>query len=483
MEKSFDVTNESQLKLRVRQVLTALGPLLGIFLVGLSSGYSAVLLPQLKPNENNTRFNVSDIVVSTTDEESWIAASTILPMAPGCWLAGLVMEKAGRKRSAMLVFPLFVLGWLIIGFAPVVAYILVGRAITGVCAGLLGSLTPVYIGETSEPDIRGILLNMITLNLSFGILSVHALGTWLSWRITAYICAAFTVISSPTCIASQESPTWLINKGLTDQARDSWVYLRGWKSLDEYQALENSKVYGRKLVKRSLSTKLRKTLSSRYFLWPLGLLCTFFFTAQFSGYNVVVFYSVQLLMEVTGPDNAHIGTLVIDAIRLVTSIFTCYLIKKRNRRTMTFVSGFGSTVALFLLSLSLYLRVGKPWFSIVSLIFYIVISTMGLLPLPWILSGELFPRKFKGLGSGLTAGFAFICTFAVVKIAPRMFVTLQTYGTFAIYGVVTLTGTCCLYLTLPETKDKTLQEIERSFDRKLSVTDVKTEHSDHDAQN
>ncbi|XP_043260263.1 facilitated trehalose transporter Tret1-like [Colletes gigas] len=471
MERTFDGTDDSELKLRGRQLLTALGPLLGVFLVGLSSGYSAVLLPQLKSSgssneRNSSSENASTIMAPSTEEVSWIAASAVLPTAPGCWLAGLMIEKLGRKKSTMLAYPLFLVGWAMIGFAPGIACLLVGRMMCGLCCGTLGAVAPVYIGETSSPGLRGILLNMIILTLSFGILAVHALGTWLHWRTTAYVCIAFAVVSSLICIASTESPIWLINKGRTDQARAAWLYLRGWKSLDEYRALENSKIQGRRLEKRSMCSKLRKTLTSRYFLWPLGLLCLFFFTAQFSGYNVVIYYSVDLLMEVTAPENAHVGTLVLDVVRLVTSIVTCYLMKKRDRRTMSLVSGFGSAAAMFLLSLSRFLRVGTPWFPVISLLLYVVFSTMGLLPLPWMLTGELFPRKFKGLGAGLASGFAFICNFAVVKIAPGMFASLQQQGTFAIYGVVALLGTCILYLTLPETKDKTLQEIERSFDKK-----------------
>ncbi|XP_053979019.1 facilitated trehalose transporter Tret1-like [Hylaeus volcanicus] len=469
MEKNCGQADASDLRLRVRQLLTALSPLLGIFLVGLASGYSAVLLPQLKVSTDD-----EDFERPTVNEQSWIASSPIPSMAPGCWLSGVMLEKIGRRKSTALAYPLFFIGWTTIGFAPDIASLLVGRIITGFCSGIMGAVTPIYIGETSDPDLRGMLLNMVILTLSFGILAVHALGTWLYWRTTAYICAGFAAISSLICIAAKESPTWLINKGRTDQARESWIYLRGWKSLDEYQALENSRTRGRKTVKRSFYVKLRTTFTSRFFLWPLGLMCLFFFTAQFSGYNVVVYYSVELLMEVTGPENAHVGTLVVDVIRLVTSAITCYLIKKRSRRTMTFVSGFGSAIALFLLSLSIYFEFGKPWCSCVALLLYIVFSTMGLLPLPWILTGELFPRKLKGLGSGIATGFSFMSTFAVVKIAPGMILSLQQYGTFAIYGLVALVGTCILYLTLPETKDKTLQEIEMFMARKTNRVDVKS---------
>nr|XP_033335174.1 facilitated trehalose transporter Tret1-2 homolog [Megalopta genalis] len=476
MENFFGRSEDSDLRLRLRQLLTALGPLLGVFMAGLSSGYSAVLLPELHApttiiNGSAANLTDDDIVVSSVDEESWIASSVLLPMAPGCWMSGFLIEKLGRKRSTLAIFPVFMAGWLTIGLAYNVACIIIGRVICGFCAGLFGPLAPVYISETSDPVLRGVLLSLISVTLSVGILVVHAVCIWLHWRMTAYICVAFAAIGLLTALASRESPTWLINKGRTDEALESWVRLRGWRSLSEYQALENSKTARRKSAERSVCSRVKETATSRYFLWPLSILCVFFFAAQFSGYNVVIFYSVVMLMEVTGPDYAYVGTLVIDVARLIVSVLTCYLIKRCNRRTLTHVSGCGTSFFLFLLSLCLYHDVGRPWWPCVLLVIYIVFMTIGLTPLPWILCGELFPRKFRGLGSGLTSGFAFIFSFTVVKIVPAMFLALETHGTFAIYGILTLLGTGFLYCTLPETKDKTLLEVERAFDRKSDKSD------------
>ncbi|XP_031846132.2 facilitated trehalose transporter Tret1-2 homolog [Nomia melanderi] len=478
MEKNVSKKEEPELRLHIRQLMTALCPLLGVFVAGLSSGYSAVLLPQLnsptsRHNRTSTNFTSdSDITVSSIDEESWIASSTILLMTPGCWLSGFLMEKLGRKRSTSVLFPVSLIGWLTIGLSNNIACLLIGRLISGLSAGAFGPVTTVYISETSDPVLRGFLLGLITLTLSAGIFVVHFVGVWLHWRTTAHICTAFVFISWLTCFMSRESPTWLISKGSTDQALQSWVYLRGWGTLSEYQALQNSKNSRRTPAKRSVYSKLKRTLSSRRFLWPLGVLTVFFFTSQFSGFNVVVFYSVDMLMEVTGPEYAYLGTMIIDVIRLITCSVGCYLIRICNRRTLTLLSGCGTASSLFLLSLSLYLNICRPWWPGFLLVLYIVFLTIGLAPLPWILCGELFPRKFRGPGSGITSGLAFAFFFVVVKIAPAMFVALQPHGTFAIYGVITVLGTGFLYLTLPETKDKTLQEVESAFDRKSSEFDA-----------
>lgn len=110
----------------------------------------------------------------------------------------------------------------------------------------------------------------------------------------------------------------------------------------------------------------RKTWSSRRFLEPLAIVCLYFFTLQFAGANVMTFYRVEMLADISGAARAYLMTLAIDAIRSVCGVLVCLLMKTCRRRTMTFVSGFGVTVTTLSLSACLPLDIGKPpgfpWF-------------------------------------------------------------------------------------------------------------------------
>lgn len=133
---------------------------------------------------------------------------------------------------------------------------------------------------------------------------------------------------------------------------------------------------------------------------------------------------------------------------------------------MTFICGFGVAVTLLSLSASLTFDIGRPWIPVILLVTYVALLPLELTPISWLLCGELFPRKFRGLDSGLTSGFGFTRFFVVIKTMPAMIELIKPEGTFAIYGSVALIGTGALYFVLPETKNKTLQEIQISFNKK-----------------
>ncbi|XP_072744985.1 trehalose transporter 1-like protein [Anoplolepis gracilipes] len=473
--------SDKKIKLYLKQLLSALPSLIGLIAAGTSNGYSAILLPQLKTISSNDSESLSESAdvnhfgTLTIDQESWIAAASILPVAPGCWTGGFVAERFGRRTSLMLLYPIFCIGWLSMGFANSVHTLIAGRLLTGYCIGIHASIFPIYVSETSDPLLRGVLLGAVGLNLSIGILACHAMGTWLNWRTTAYICAVLPIISWIACIFSRESPMWLLGKGKIEEAKRSWIFLRGERSLEEFSLLETTRlveISEKRTRKRSMLRSFVKPWSSRYFLKPFGIACLYFFVMQFAGANVMNFYCVEMLADISGRTHAYLITLVIDAIRLIFGITMCVLLKTCRRRIMTFVSGFGVAVTLLSLSACLTFNIGRPWIPVILLVTYVALLPLGLTPIPWLLCGELFPRKFRGLGSGLASGFNFMCFFVVIKTMPAMIELIKPNGTFAIYGFVALIGTSVLYFVLPETRNKTLQEIQIFFNKKSHKSQI-----------
>lgn len=488
-----------------RQIQSALVPILATVVTGMTMGYSAILLPQLKVvSFNGTRAGEREsyvtnttvsrdlgIIVTSIDEESWIAASAALTMAPGCWIASILMDKLGRKTSILVTSPVVLFGWLAIALAQNFLYIIAGRLLCGFGAGLFGATSPVYIAETTHPRLRGLLIAALSFAVAIGILLVHALGTWLDWRLTAYISLVIPIVCMGLGIFIPESPNWLLSRGKREDALAAWTLLRGDHSIDQafqdLKARHETSKRGRgeecggteKRAETRLTPYLTYTIwksrfSSRIFLIPLLIVCVMSFTSQFSGINVVTFYCVQMIQEVSGPDHGYVGTLILDMVRVLFSVIACWLTKQYSRRVLVMISGFGTCILLLSLSGCVFNDFGRPWLPIVLLFVYTGTVAVGLGPLPWLLCAELFDDNNRGLGSGLSAGFAFLCFFAVVKTGPQAFNVLTPAGTFALYGAVALLGSLFLYRYLPETKDKTLRDIEKSFSDGASQSDVKS---------
>ncbi|KAL0859388.1 hypothetical protein ABMA27_010578 [Loxostege sticticalis] len=451
-----------------RQTVASAAAILMTFTAGLTSGYSAVLLPQLELPGSPIMMDAST--------KSWIAAMAALPMAPGCLIAGWMMEKFGRKTSLYIICVPFLLGWILIACATNLGLMLLGRFFTGLCVGLLGPLGPVYIGETTEPQYRGFFLAAISLAIAIGILVAHLIGTFMTWQWTATICCLFPILSVLLLMLIPESPTWLIAKGEVEDGAKAFGWLRGHSEeanaelksiIDNQKAADNEPIM-------TWQEKI-KDLRSPELIKPLFIMILFFITCQFSGVNAIAFYSIEIVEKAVGSGlNHYLVMLIIDAVRVVMSVVACVICKMYGRRPLCFISGIWTAIAMLGLSMFLYFKPeGMSWLPLLCLTVYICAISIGLVPLPWIMCGEVFPTKVRGLGSGISSATTFVSFFVVVKTAPGMMTHLGEVLTFLIYGVVSLVGTALLYFILPETKGKSLQEIEERFRNGKKSTELK----------
>lgn len=434
------------------------------------SGYSAVLLPQL---QSNTSSELQLGVEVDADTATWIASMAVLPMALGCLLGGWIMERFGRRTAHLILAVPFSVGWIMIGFADNLPVLLAGRFISGACVGLLGPPGTVMIGEISAPKIRGILLAAVSLAIAMGILSAHALGTYLHWKTTAQICGILPMICFLILSQVPESPSWLLRHGHLTEAQFSFQWYRGsgMAALIEFQDLADKQMM-HKTNPKSLWSEVRNPT----FVKPLLIILIFFCVTQFSGVNAIAFYSVTLMQETLGAGgiDKYTATLLIDVVRIIMSTVACALLRRVGRRMLALISTIGTALSLF--GLTMYLKLSTsgtipniPMLPLVLLIIYISCISIGLVPLPWCMIGELFPLSVRGMGSGIAASFNFLVFFIVIQTGPFFFTNLGSEGAFLVYGSVAFAGAFFVYFCLPETKNRTLQQIEELFRRRQSL--------------
>lgn len=340
-----------------------------------------------------------------------------LPMAAGSVLGGMSMNRLGRKTTNLLICVPFVLGWTSVSMATGVTGVYAGRLLTGLCTGLLGPPAAVYIAEVTEPRYRGAALAAISFSVSAGILAVHAMGTFLGWRLVSALCSAVPFVGYTLIWFTPESPVWLRNNGLAERAERAARRLTaaGGKPASRPQApaavapvattaADDADAAAATVVKPTA----RQCFARPSFLRPLTVLSAFFFVQQFSGVNAVAFYSVTLLKRVSPDLNEYHCTMALDVIRLAASVLACALTKRYGRRPLAVVSAVGTCASLVCLAATVRdagpaaaTSVGRvavhavqpaavaglaPMLSIVS---YMVFVNVGLVPLPWIMSGEV----------------------------------------------------------------------------------------------
>ncbi|KPJ17588.1 Facilitated trehalose transporter Tret1, partial [Papilio machaon] len=394
-----------------------------------------------------------------------------LALISGILVAPFSLQKLGRKLTNQLSTLPAMGGWALLVAAKGPAALLASRSLQGFAMGLQAAAAPVTIAEYSSPKYRGAFLATIAFSFASGMLVAHIFGTLLYWRTAAVACGSFYVVSLILISIPPETPPYLASKGKNNECRKSFRWFRGGDedSEKELEVLLNSQK--KKLTpKVAQFTFYRQMVTKPEFYKPTVIMMFMFVLFQISGMTVVPSYTVPMMEEVSGGTiEAYTSMLMVDVVRFITAVIACVVVNKLRRRTVLFLGIVISVVSLLTAALLLYLRdLGYiperyKWTPVVPTLFYIFGKTLGILPIPWAIAGEIFPLAYRSIGSGISGMFLSIMFFVVVKTAPTSFRQIGINGTFCVYGICIAICGIFLYFLLPETKGKTLYEIECHF--------------------
>lgn len=405
----------------------------------------------------------------------------------------IILDALGRKKSHLLTILPVLTGWFLLLMVNSVAGLITARFLQGVAMGMLGPLGSIIIGEMTDPKYRGMFLTSVSLSLTIGVLFCHTLGTYFSWQKCALICSFTTFTSLLFIIYNPESPSWLIAKGRYEEAKEVFYWLRG-NSKQQETELERM-ISAQKMIRRlsvsdqDLSMKLKIKRAFRHFnescrkpeFYKPILIMLFLYTMfQFAGINVISSYTTDIIEQVVGPEaNAKLLMVVLDVERLLCNLLAVYLMKALKRRTLLFSTGFICVVSYFGKAGYVYLRQAdklpfdSQWIPISLIGLYMFSLTVGISSIPFALSGEIFPLEFRGLGSGISILALSLNFFVAVKCFPVLNLAIGLPLTYVLYASIVTVLLTFVFFLLPETKDRTLQDIEDMF-RALSPDDVRS---------
>lgn len=466
----------------LKQCFIVLGLSLNLSQFGLVIGFAALLLPQLK---------ASDSTIPITDAAgSWIASIPTLALIVGNIVVPTIMAKYGRRNANLISIIIMGVGWICTVTADSVTALLIARFLQGASLGLTSSLSAISIGEYTSPINRGAFLTTLSLMISAGTLLIHSSGSFLTWKLAALICTCITLVDLVIIFLSPESPSWLAEQGRYEECRVVFRWLRGDTEDDELNKLIEASIVTRKSgesgsagtlydrLQSNLAT-FCKTAKKKEFYKPIIIVIHMYTLSAASGVNILAAYTIDVINDVTTNINMCLVVITLDIQRLVSNTIAIFLIRRFKRRTVLFIMSCLNIFALFLVA-SYSLSKSKDTFAnsligVLLINFQMFTIAMGTLPLPLIISGELFSLEHRSLSGGLSGIFLSISLFTTLKTFPFLKQAIGLYGAFGLYGCVMIYCVIVVWYMLPETKGKTLQEIENEFrGRRNHLEDVKS---------
>ena len=444
---------------------------------GLLFGYDWVVIGGAKPFYE-AYYNL------TGDAKTWLAGWAMSSALAGClagaMLSGALTEKLGRKKVLVSAAVFFTVSAIWTALSHNFNSFILARIIGGIGIGLASNVSPMYIAETSPSEMRGKFVSINQLTIVIGILAAQIvnliiyqfapvpddattqtiLNSWNGQQGWRWMFAAETLPAGAFFVLAlliPESPRWLLKKNRADEARAILAKIGG----NEYAEAEVAD------IQATVSGDYQKVSIHEYFnprilkIIALGAFLAIF--QQWSGINSIFNYAEEIFKAAGYAVSGMMFNIVITGI--VNLVFTFVAIKtvdRWGRRPLMLVGAGGLMIIYGVMGAFYYFNITGPAVLAVVLA-AIACYAMTLAPITWVLLSEIFPNRIRGGAMSFCVSMLWIACFLLTVTFKTINAKLDAHGTFWLYGLICLVSFVIIYLKVPETKGKSLEDIEREL--------------------
>jgi len=438
---------------------------------GLLFGYDWVVIGGAKPFYERF-FDIA----GSANYQAWAMSSALIGCVVGAVVSGIVSDRFGRKWPLLFSAFLFTIASLGTGLASSYTVFIIFRMIGGVGIGLASALSPMYIAEVSPSHLRGRFVSLNQMTIVIGILAAQVINlliadkvpvgasdafiqaSWngqIGWRWMFYACAVPASLFFILAFFLPESPRWLMKAGKADKAFPTLKKIGGEayarEEMKNIQATLND--VGEKVDFKALfSPKFRSVL-------VIGVVLAVF--QQWCGINTVFNYAEEIFTAAGyGVSDTLFNIVITGSVNLVFTLVAMFTVDKWGRKKLMLFGSIGLAINYVLLGGAFFMGVqGIPVLSLV--VVAIGIYAMSLAPVLWVVLSEIFPNRIRGAAMALATFALWIACFILTFTFPLLNKSLGAAGTFWVYAGICLLGFIFILKKLPETKGKSLEEIEK----------------------
>jgi sugar porter (SP) family MFS transporter len=401
----------------------------------------------------------------TSFDKELLTSILLIGALVGALAAGKIADRVGRRPTVLGTAALFVAGVMLAAFSPSYAVLVGARVIIGLAVGSASMVVPLYIGEVAPPRVRGALVSFNQLAITSGILASYlvdyGLASSQNWRLMFGLAAIPAILMFTGMLFQHESPHWLVAQGREDEARKVLHRVRGEGDIDA----EIAEV--RELSERNSSFREVLRPAVRHVM-IIGVTLAVF--QQITGINTIIYYAPTLLKSAgLGSSAALLANVVNGAVNVAMTIVAIRLLDRTGRRPLLLGGTTGMAAGMVVVALTFLLggdqlHGGAAYIAIAGLLIYTGSFAIGLGPVFWLLISEIYPVKIRGQAMSVATMANWGANFVVTISFLTLLGAIGNAGTFFLFAGLSIVAVVYFQRQVPETRNRSLQDIERDLD-------------------
>lgn len=440
---------------------------------GLLFGYDWVVIGGAKPFYERF-FDIAD----SANLQAWAMSSALIGCVVGAVLSGVISDRYGRKKPLLLSAFLFTIASIGTGIANDYSIFVMFRILGGIGIGLASALSPMYIAEIAPSHLRGRFVSLNQMTIVIGILGAQIINlliaekvpvgatdefiraSWngqVGWRWMFYACAVPASLFFVLAFLLPESPRWLMKAGKPEKAFPTLSKIGG----EDYaqQEMINIQVTLDDVAEKVDFKTLFKPIYGGVLL--IGIFLAVF--QQWSGINTVFNYAEEIFSAAGyGVSDTLFNIVITGSVNLVFTLVAMFTVDKWGRKKLMFFGSIGLAVNYILLGTAYYFEL-QGIAVLILVLTAIAIYAMSLAPIVWVILSEIFPNRIRGAAMALATFALWAACFVLTYTFPLLNASFGAAGTFWVYAGICLVSFVFILFKLPETKGKSLEEIEKEL--------------------